>query len=186
MKRFRRSLIVDEEREVDFSIWQKIVNGQMLWIAEIVDRLEVKIRLETSGPMLRIDGPIGGENNALANTEIDQMLDSVELLYYNICIIHGDPCKRRPHYRKAYDLWDREPLQAIVDEALTCIDVALIGPLDPAAALLAADERLYDSAKTRALYSTPTEAWPLQIRKILARSDSLIAQRAIDGVLHAG
>jgi hypothetical protein len=157
----------------------------MLWIAEIVDRLEVKIQLETSGPMLRIDGPIGGENNALANTEVDQILDSVELLYYYICIFHGNPCKRRRHYRKAYDLWGRKPLHAIVDEALTCIDVALIGPLDHAAALLASDERLYASAKTREAYTTPTDAWPSRIQEILARADSLIAQRAIDGVLHA-
>jgi hypothetical protein len=185
---FRRSSSIDKELESPVAIWQKIVRAQLLWIAEVVERLGVTVPINPADRNLyvvKIDAPIEGENSDQAVIELGQMLDSIELLYWNISLTHGDPHRRGIIYRKSADLWGREPLQALVDEALTCIDVALIGPLDHAAALLASDERLYASAKTRELYSTPTEAWTPRVREILARADSIFAKRAIDGVLHA-
>lgn len=176
---------MDQEAEVQVGIWQKIFQAQFLWVAEIESRLKVTIPLGTNRALVSIDDALGEGNTVQADLETGEILDSVELLYDNICSLHGDPCMLGQQYRQSADLWSREPLQAILDIGLHFIDVVLIGPLNSAATLLASEPRLMAAARTRELYAPADDGWSKRVREILARADSIIAKNAIEGVLGA-
>lgn len=103
---------MDQEAEIQVAIWQKIFQAQLLWTAEIESRLGVTIPLETNRSLISINDAIGGSNTAQADLETGEILDSVDLLYYNICSLHGDPCRRGQQYRQSADLWGPASVQS--------------------------------------------------------------------------
>lgn len=173
---------MDEEVSIVFAIWQKIETGKAAWIEEISLRHGVPAPDDLSSVCsLRIHAEGTGADAAMA--ECTEVLAAVDLVHRNISETLSYPSRGSLKYRHGADLWGREPLIAITDSALYFIDVALLGPLDRAAALLASDERLQASARTRELYLPADDDWAKRIRVILARTDSIIAKRAIEGVI---
>ena len=173
---------MDEEVGMLFALWQKIETGKAVWVEEIALRHGVPAPSDLSSVYsLRIhaDGPAADA----AMAECTEVLAAVDLVHRNISDTLSFPSRGSLKYRHGADLFGRKPLQAITDSALYFIDVALIGPIDHAAALLAADERLISAARTRELYALVDDGWTKRIREILARADSMIARSAFDSAL---
>jgi hypothetical protein len=122
----------------------------MVWVWEIVERLEVTVPLAlggSNGKLLSVDGAVGGQNAARGISELGQLLHNVELAYWYICAYFGDPCKRGMRQKSDADLDGLEPAHAIIRDALSLIDCVMIGPSDRVAQILASDERLHASAR---------------------------------------
>lgn len=173
---------MDEEVGMLFALWQKIETGKAVWVEEIALRHGVPAPSDLSSVYsLRIhaDGPAADA----ATAECTEVLAAVDLVHRNISDTLSFPSRGSLKYRHGADLWGREPLQAITDSALYFIDVALIGPVARAAALLASDPRLMAAARTRDLYSPADDGWAKRIQEILAHTDSMLARLAIEGVL---
>lgn len=175
---------MDEEVGMLYALWQKIETGKAAWVEEISRRHGVPTPSDLSSVYsLRIhaDGPTADE----AMADCTEVLTAVDLVHRNICVTLGIPFKNRLSYRNSADLWDREPLKAIAESALHFIDVALIGPENQAAALLAEDERLHVSARTRLLYMPHGDEWSSKVSRIIAKADTIIARTAIDAISNA-
>jgi hypothetical protein len=174
------------ELEIQHEIWQKILNAQLLWLAEIGDAFGVDVAHSFYDNTLFIQDSIVYEEVAPLMPEIEDMRHATEILQPNIMLIHGDPCPGGFDYHPCADLSDRTPKQALIEAGLACIDTVLIGPEQRASQLLASDERLYFSAKTRSLYMSELAHWQCRVRQIIAAADSLRAQSAIANMLPNG
>jgi hypothetical protein len=176
--------VMDEEVNMLFALWQKIESGKAAWVEEISLRHGVPAPDDLSRVCsLRIHAKGPAADAVMA--ECTEVLAAVDLLHRNISDTLSYPSRGSLKYRHGADLWGRLPLVAITDSSLHFIDVALIGPVSHAAALLASDPRLLAAARTRWLYLPEDDGWAKRIREILARADSIIASRAIEGALGA-
>lgn len=173
---------MDEEVSILFALWQKIETGKAAWVEEISLHHGIHAPNELSSVCsLRIhaDGPAADA----AMAECTEVMMAVDLVHRSISSTLCFPARGSLKYRHGADLWGRKPLDAITDSALYYIDVALIGPMDRVAALLASDPRLMAAARTRWLYLPEDDGWAKRIREIIARADSIIAKRAVEGVI---
>lgn len=174
------------EPEIQHEIWQKIPNAQLLWLAEIGDAFGVDVAYSFYDNKLFVQDSVIYEEVAPLMPEIEDMRHATEILHQNILLIHGDPCPDGFDYHPCADLSDRTPKQALIEAGLGCIDTVLIGPEMRASQLLASDERLYFSAKTRSLYMSELAHWQSRVGQIIAGADSLRAQSAIANRLPLG
>lgn len=174
------------EPGIQHEIWQKILNAQLLWLAEIGDAFGVDVAHSFYDNTLFIQDSIVYEEVAPLMPEIEDMRHATEILQHNIMLIHGAPCQDGFDYHPCADLSDRTPKQALIEAGLGCIDTVLIGPEMRASQLLAIDERLYFSAKTRSLYMSELAHWQCRVRQIIAVADSLRARSAIANTLPNG
>jgi hypothetical protein len=62
---------MDQEAEIQVAIWQKIFQAQLLWTAEIENRLGVTIPLETNRSLISINDALAAE------MAIEEMLQGV-------------------------------------------------------------------------------------------------------------
>jgi hypothetical protein len=175
---------MDEEVNMLFALWQKIETGKAVWVEEISLRYGVPAPTDLSSVYslcIYADGPAADA----AMAECTEVLAAVDLVHRNISDTLSFPSRGSLKYRHGADLWGREPLNAITDSSLHFIDVALIGPVNRAADLLASDPRLLAAARTRWLYLPVDDGWAQRIREILSRVDTVLARLAIEGVLSA-
>jgi len=175
---------MDEEVSILFALWQNIETGKAAWIEEISLHHGIHAPNDLSSVCsLRIhaDGPAADA----AMAECTEVMMAVDLVHRSISNTLCFPSRGSLKYRHGADLWGRKPLDAITDSAVYFIDVALIGPVVHAAALLASDPRLMTAARTRWLYLPEVDGWAKRIREILARADSIIAMNAVEEVVGA-
>ena len=168
-------------------LWQEIISGHLKWVAEIEERLVVKVEVVLTGYGHIFDhGKIFGDpiDVCTAKAEMIECERNVELLYYSLTLLHHDPIRRGASYHDQPELLGRTPWQAIMDSGIDCIDVVLIGPSMRAAAMLAESPHLYAAARARALHSHDLDEWVPNVRVVLAKADSLRAALAIEGALH--
>jgi hypothetical protein len=173
---------MDEEVSILFALWQKIETGKAAWVEEISLHHGIHAPNDLSSVCsLRIhaDGPAADA----AMTECAEVMMAVDLVHRSISNSLCFPGRGSLKYRHGADLWGRKPLDAITDSALYFVDVALIGPVVHAAALLASDPRLMAAARTRWLYLPEDDGWAKRIREILARADSIVVMNAVEGVV---
>lgn len=108
-------------------------------------------------------------------------------LYGHICVYHGDPLRRgHPKHTYVEDAL-QEPVPAlkstILDIGLGYIDAVLIGPVDLAIEILAADPRLMAAARSRAFCGSVGDAWIGHVGQVVSLVDAHSARRAMEGVL---
>lgn len=167
-------------------LWQEIISGHLKWVAEIEERLDVKVEVVLTGYGHIFDhGKIFGDpsNARTAKTEMIECERNVEQLYYSLTLLHHDPIRRGASYHDQPELLGRSPWQAIMDSGIDCIDVVLIGPSMRAADILAQSPQLYAAARARALHAHELDEWTPHVRVVLAKADSLRAAMAIEGAL---
>ncbi len=167
-------------------LWQEIISGHLKWVAEIEERLVVKVEVVLTGYGHIFDhGKIFGDPSdaRTAKAEMIECERNVERLYYSLTLLHHDPIRRGASYHDQPELLGRTPWQAILDSGIDCIDVVLIGPSMRAAAMLAESPQLYAAARERALHAHDLDEWVPHVRVVLANADSLRAAMAIEGAL---
>jgi hypothetical protein len=175
---------MDEQMDVVFALWQKIVQAQLLWLKAIGDDHGVEVALSVYEQKLFVEDSVRFSHLAQALPEIDEMHAGVDRLYANISHTLGDPNHVKDRYRVADDLMGRTPTEALTQIGLVFIDAVLIGPVSLASALLASDPRLYSSARTRARYILEDgDVWLPRVRQAIAGADALLAQHAIDAAI---
>lgn len=168
-------------------LWQKVISGHLKWVAEIEERLGVKVEVVLTGYGHVFDhGKIFGEPSdvSAAKAEMFECERHIEQLYYSLTLLQNDPIRRGASYHDQPELLGRTPWQAIMDSGIDCIDVVLIGPSMRAAAMLAQSPQLYAAARARALHAHDLDEWVPHVRVVLAKADSLRAAKAIEGALH--
>lgn len=181
-----RKFLMNAETEKEYTIWQKMTQAQLMWIWEIVERLEVTVPLDLGAKdrrFLRISGRISGNNAPSAIDELDQLLHHQELVYFHTCVYHGDPLKRgHPQYRQSAGLCELEPHIVIAEAGLELIDVVMLGPEKRAAEIIASDPRLHAAARSRVMCCDADDSWCKVMSNTLARADSILARRAINAI----
>ena len=166
--------------------WQEVISGHFKWVAEIEERLNVKVEVVLTGYGHIFDhGKIFGEPSdvCIAKAEMIECERNVDQLYYSLTLLLHDPIRRGASYHDQPELLGRTPWQAILDSGIDCIDVVLIGPSMRAAAMLAQSPQLYAATRARALHSHDLDEWVPHVRTVLAKADSLRAFMAIEGAL---
>lgn len=168
-------------------LWQEVISGHLKWVAEIEERLRVKVEVVLTGYGHIFDhGKIFGEPSDVyaAKAEMIECERNVEQMYYSLTLLQHDPIRRGASYHDQPELLGRRPWQAIMDSGIDCIDVVLIGPSMRAAAMLAQSPQLFAAARARALHAHDLDEWVPQVRDVLAKADSLRAAKAMEAVLH--
>ena len=166
--------------------WQEVISGHLKWVAEIEERLNVKVEVVLTGYGHIFDhGKIFGDPSdaCAARAEIIECERNVEQLCYSLTLLHHDPIRRGVSYHDQPELLERTPWQAILDSGIDCIDVVLIGPSKRAAAMLAQSPQLYAAARARVLHAHDLDEWVPHVRVVLAKADSLRAAMAIEDSL---
>lgn len=176
---------MDLELSPEEAIWQKICTAEATWMEEIKDRHGVTISPdsdEVNGGLIFSVFSVSGQHTEQACKDLTELNLRTDMVRQTMGHIAGsaDWCKRE---HTDANLWGRTPIQAIHDLGLDCIDCVLIGPVEPSASLLAADQRLYHSAKTRAMYMPGWKKWTLRIQATLALADSMRAASAVEEAL---
>ena len=170
--------------DVVFALWQKIVQAQLLWLQAISDDHGVEVTLSPFEQKCFVQNSDSFTHLALVLPEIDEMRANVDRLYANISFTLGDPNRVSGRYRVADDLMGRTPKEALIQIGLVFIDTVLIGPVSRASALLAANPKLYRSARERARYIREDgDLWLPPVRQAIAGADALLARNAIDAAI---
>ena len=169
------------DMEVVFSLWQKIVQAQLIWLKDISAAHGVEVTLSFYEERYFVHNSDRFAHLVQVLPEIKEMRANVDRLYANISFTLGDPNRVSGRYRVADDLMGRTPSQALAQIGLVFIDTVLIGPVSRASALLAANPKLYRSARERARYiKEDGDLWLPRVRQVIASADTLLARNAID------
>lgn len=183
--------------------WALLAETQLLWIQEIQMQTSIRVSFEPPDalrPCAKVWLLKEGVDLEPAHEKLEELLRRAEEISLGICDVCGRPThKRLIRQVRCHDhaqslaqvlpamvepLPDLDTIRAeLLRCARKCIDMALMGPPESAAELLAEHPDLLASARTRLRHGDEFDTWPSRAEGIVARADSLIAQKAVEAVL---